>query len=142
MTLRRAAPPLAALALWLAAGGAQAACPQRLSIGHGDTLVSIARACGISVEALRSVNPGLRPTTLQPGTIIVVPRPVLPSPQHPTGRRTIEAMPPLVPPATGISPSTTVIPPPRPPVYPRFDIPGLEEQPGALPRPGYLPQRR
>ncbi|RIK88676.1 MAG: hypothetical protein DCC69_00820 [Hyphomicrobiales bacterium] len=142
MTMARAALPLAA-AIWLAAGAAQAACPQRLGVSHGDTLESIARACGISVETLRGVNPGLDAGTLRPGTFVVVPRPALPSPQLPVGRRSIEAMPPLVPPATGISPSTTVIAPPKPPVFPRFDIPGMEEPPGHLPpRPGHFPPVR
>ena len=105
---------LAALALLAAATAAQAACPQRLGVGHGDTLESIAQACGISVETLRGANPGLTAETLRPGRFIAVPRAALPSPQLPFGRRSVEPVPQLVPPATGASPSRTVIAPPPP----------------------------
>lgn len=123
---------------------AHAACPQRLGISHGDTLSSIANACGISVETLRAANPGLNPRTLQPGTFVVVPRAALPSPQHPIGRSSVRLSPSLVPPATGISPSSTVIEPPRPPV---IHQPRLENLPGfpdpwefMPPRPGQFPK--
>lgn len=141
MTRPRAALPLAVLALlFLASTEAQAACPSRLGVDYGDTLESIARACGVSVERLRGVNPGLDAATLQAGTFINVPRPALPSPQLPVGRPTVKIMPPLVPPAVGTSPSSTVIAPPPPPVIHRYDIPGLDDQPGQWPpRPGHLP---
>lgn len=105
---------LAALLAGLCATGAQAACPERLAVGFGDTLASIAQACGISVETLRRANPGLLADPLHPGAVVVVPRPALPSPQQPIGRPSVRVAPPLVPPATGISPSTTVLPPPAP----------------------------
>lgn len=141
MTGLRTALPLAILALLvMAATDAKAACPQRLGVDFGDTLESIARACGISVERLRGVNPGLNAATLQAGTFINVPRPALPSPQLPVGRPSVKIAPPLVPPVTGASPSPTVIAPPPPPVIHRFDIPGLDDQPGPWPsRPGHSP---
>ena len=134
--MARATLPLAALALLAIAGAAQAACPQRLGIDHGDTLESIAQACGISIETLRGANPGLNDRTLRPGTFITVPRPALPSPQLPLGRRSIQVMPPLVPPATGTSPSTTVIPPP-PPAMQHPQVPeGFDTRPQHMrPRP-------
>ena len=120
------------------ATAADAACPERVGVGFGDTLASIARSCGISVETLRSVNPGLTADTLQPGTFVVVPRPALPSPMSRIGRPSVRIAPSLVPPATGISPSTTVIEPPKRPVVRRLDpMPGFGEQPGLLP--GHLP---
>lgn len=115
--------------LWLAATQANAACPQRLGIGYGDTLESIAQACDITVERLRSVNPGLNAATLQSGTFVAIPRPALPSAQLPVGRPSIRIAPPLGSPVTGISPSQTVIAPPPPPVVHRFQIPGLTDQP-------------
>lgn len=140
----RATLPFVVLALLFAAGTeAKAACPQRLGIDYGDTLESIARACGISVERLRGVNPGLNPRTLQAGTFINVPRPVLSSPQLPVGRPSVRIAPPLVPPAIITSPSSTVIAPPPPPVIHRYDIPGLDDQPGQWPpRPGHLLPRQ
>lgn len=123
------------LAAAMAAGlatAADAACPGRVGVGVGDTLVSIARACGISVESLRSVNPGLSAGTLRPGTFVAVPRPPLPSPMSGIGRPSVRVAPSLVPPATGISPSSTVIPPPAPPVVPRpHPLPGFDEPLGA-----------
>lgn len=115
--------------LGLSAMATSAACPQRLGIGYGDSLESIAHGCGITVERLRSVNPGLNSTNLQAGTFVTIPRPALPSPQLPYGRQSIRIAPSLVPPATGISPSQTVIAPPPPPVVRHFEIPGLAEQP-------------
>lgn len=118
--------------LWLAATQANAACPQRLGIGYGDTLESIAQACGITTERLRGANPGLNAATLQSGTFVTVPRPALPSAQLPISRPLIRVAPPLVPPVTGISPSQTVIAPPPPPVLHHFEIPGLTYQPDRL----------
>ena len=123
---------------------AHAACPQRVGIGYGDTLSSIANACGINVETLRAANPGLDPKRLQPGTFVVVPRAALPSPQHPVGRPSVRIAPSLVPPATGISPSSTVIEPPRPPVrhQPRLEnLPGFPDPWEYMPpRPGQFPK--
>jgi len=135
MTGHRTALAFAVLALMVMAAGAkaEAACPQRVGVNNGDTLEAIARACGISVERLRGVNPGLNARTLQAGTFINVPRPVLPSPQLPIGRQAVKIAPPLVPPVTGPSPSSTVIAPPPPPVIHRYDIPGLDDQPGYKP---------
>ena len=113
----------------MSATAAGAACPQRLGIGHGDTLESIAQTCKISVQRLKNANPGLNVSGLQAGTFVVVPRPVLPSQQLTVGRPSIRVAPPLVPPATGIAPSKTVIAPPPPPVVHRFELPGLAGQP-------------
>lgn len=101
---------------------AQAACPDRLTIGFGDSPASIARACGISVETLRQANPGMTANTaLQAGTTVTVPRPALPSQTLRTGRSSIEVMPSIVPPATGTA-SPTVIKPPKPHPVPRQHI--------------------
>lgn len=113
----------------MSATAANAACPQRLGIGHGDTVESIAQTCKITVQRLKNANPGLNVSGLQAGTFVVVPRPVLPSQQLTVGRPSIRVAPPLVPPATGISPSKTVIAPPLPPVVHRFELPGLAGQP-------------
>lgn len=104
---------------------AGAACPQRLNITIGATLESIARSCGISVERLRGVNPGLSATTMQAGTFINIPRPALPSPQLPIGRSSVKVAPPLIPSVTGTSSSATAIAPPAPPIIHRYEIPGL-----------------
>lgn len=107
---------------------AGAACPQRLNITIGATLETIARSCGISVERLRGVNPGLSATTMQAGTFINIPRPALPSPQLPIGRSAVKVAPPLIPPVTGTSSSATVIAPPAPPIIHRYEIPDLVPQ--------------
>ena len=116
----------------LASAHAEAACPERLGVGFGDTLTSIARACGISVETLRAANPGLNANTLRAGMVITVPRPALPSPQQPIGRPSVRIAPPLVPPATAVSPPTLTLPPPaiRHPQEPRgFDVRPKHMQP-------------
>lgn len=127
---------LAALTVCLSAASATAACPDRVGVGVGDTLVSIARACGISVETLRDANPGLNADTLRAGTFVAVPRPALPTPQRPVGRPSINTMPSLVPPATAVSPPSVAIPPPPPrrPFPPPPPLPGFEpHQPGGQP---------
>lgn len=109
----------------LASAHAEAACPERLGVGFGDTLTSIARACGISVETLRAANPGLGDDTLRPGRTVTVPRPALPSPQLPLGRSPLRIAPSTVPPATAVSPPTVTPPPPllQHPQMPRdFDV--------------------
>ena len=95
------------------AGPAHAACPDRVSVSFGDTLASIAQDCGVNVEALRQLNPGLNAKTLRQGTFVRMPRPALSSPQ--TDRRSgrVEATRPLVrSPTPGGTP--TVILPPEP----------------------------
>lgn len=114
--------------LGASATAVHAACPQRLAISYGDTLESIAQVCKTTVQRLKSANPGLNVSGLQAGTFVMVPRPVLPSPQLSVSRQSIRVAPPLVPPATGISPSKTVIDPPRPPVVHRFELPDLAGQ--------------
>jgi hypothetical protein len=102
--------------------GAQAACPERLAVGVGDTLWGIAQACGISVETLRGANPGLNERSLRPGLFLAVPRPSLPGPQDTIGRPSLRVAPPLVPPATITVPAPA--PPPvilHPQMPPEFD---------------------
>ena len=45
----------------------------RHSVARGETLSSIARSYGTSVEALLRLNPGLVPETLAPGTELRIP---------------------------------------------------------------------
>lgn len=111
---RRGAVALLALCALLALPVAtQAACPERVGVKFGDTLASIARACGVNVEALLQLNPGLTAQTLRQGSFVSVPRPPLPSARAGSRRGTVEIIPPLVrSPATGGTP--TVILPPEP----------------------------
>jgi len=133
-------PALAVLAL-IALPIAQAhACPSRVSVAYGDTLSSIARSCGVNVEALVRVNPGLTARTLYAGSVINVPRPAVPSPQQRIGRPTVQVMPPLVPPAVGAPsiggvPSTVILPSSPPPVPHQHILRGFGDQPGQLPLP-------
>ncbi|MBI1620229.1 LysM peptidoglycan-binding domain-containing protein [Aquamicrobium zhengzhouense] len=115
---------------------AQAACPARVGVSYGDTLQSIASACGVNVEALKQANPGLRPETLQAGTYIAVPKPVLLTPPPVIGRPSIQTFPSLVGPATGGDSRSTVILPPQPtPVPQQHILRGFGNQPGQLPLP-------
>ena len=124
----------------LSAGGAQAACPERLSVSFGDTLSSIARACGISVETLRNANPGLNARSLRAGTFIVVPRAPLPSPQLPVGRPSVGIAPPSVPPATAVSPPALAVPPAMPPRrMPPPSLPGFNDHRPEHLRPPFPP---
>ena len=140
--MRRALVPACFLFAVLTAAGmttmgltttrAEAACPARLGVDFGDTLISIARTCGISVETLRAANPGLNANTLRAGMVITVPRPALPSPQQPIGRPSVRIAPQMVPPATAVSPPTLTPPPPvlRHPQEPRgFDVRPKHMQP-------------
>ncbi|MEO3998642.1 LysM domain-containing protein [Mesorhizobium sp. CAU 1732] len=120
---------------------AYAACPSRIGIEYGDTLGSIARACGISVETLRQANPGLSPVNLQAGTFIAVPRPALPSRQITIGQPTVPIMPPLVPPSVGGNSPTVILPPQPAPIPQQHILRGFGDQPGQLPLPpGHAPQ--
>lgn len=137
--MRRALLITAGLAAFLASP-AQAACPARIGVMWGDTLSSIARACGVNVEALRRVNPGLTAETLRAGAVIAVPRPATSSPQTGIGRPSVRVAPPLVPPATGApsiggAPSTVILPPEQPPVPPQHILRGFGDPPGQLPLP-------
>jgi len=49
--------------------------PAAYTIKQGDTLIGIAIAHNISVEAIESANPGIDPGNLQPGQIIFLPAP-------------------------------------------------------------------
>lgn len=131
MTAARGLPGLvcAGLIAGLAATGAQAACPARVAVGFGDTLASIARACGINVETLRAANPGLSPETLQPGLYIAVPRPALPSPQLPVGRPSVRPVPSLAPPAGVVMPPAVILPPPSPAMRHPQVPPGFDTRP-------------
>lgn len=127
---------ICALASLLFGGAAHAACPQRMDVGFGDTLASIARACGVNIEALKQSNPGLTTDSLRAGQFIAVPRPVFPSPQPVIGRPSIQPFPSLVPPASGGDGMSTVILPPRlQPVPQQHILRGFGDQSGQLPLP-------
>ena len=128
----------AALGLGLWSGTltvAHAACPARVTISYGDTLSSIARACGITVDTLRSANPGLHADSLQAGAAIAVPRPPLPSTQLRVGRPSVQVVPPLVYPSVGGSSSTVILPPEPIPVPQQHILRGFGDKPGQLPLP-------
>lgn len=114
---------------------ARTACPERVLVSYGDTLSSIANACGITVTALRSVNPGLSAGTLRAGMSIAVPRPPLPSPMAETNRPLVRIAPPLVPPAVGGGSPTVILPPQPAPVPPQHILRGFGDKPGQLPLP-------
>lgn len=119
---------------------AQAACPASMSARVGDTAQSIARACGLNVEALKSVNPGIRGNeTIPPGTTVRIPRVAVPSPMLDIGRPLIRVNPPLVPNVPDPGGSTVILPPEQPPVPPQLILPGLPLQPGQLPPFGTSP---
>lgn len=130
---RRCAVALAAaLCVLPGLSAAQAACPERVGVRFGDTLASIARICGVNVEALRQLNPGLTTQTLRPGSFVKAPRPPLPSARAEHRRGVVDIIPPLVrSPGSGETP--TVILPPEPdyrPVQPfgqdkTFTVPSL-----------------
>lgn len=126
----------ALLLLGSAPANATTACPSRVLISYGDTLSSIANACGITVAALRSANPGLSAGNLQAGMSITVPRPPLPSPMAETNRPLVRIAPSLVPPAIGGGGSSTVILPPESiPVPQQHILRGFGNKPGQLPLP-------
>lgn len=128
--------PLVALLATATAPQASAAtpCPPRVAVSYGDTLGSIAAACGISIANLRLANPGLSARTLRAGTTIAVPRPAMPSRQGIIGRPSVRLAPPLVPPSIGGGGSATVILPPEP-VPQQHILRGFGNQPGQLPLP-------
>ena len=109
----------------LLAASAQAACPARVGVAFGDTLSSIASACGVSVESLRRANSGLTAGNLQAGTFIRVPRPVLPSPMIEIGQPQVRIAPALVPPSAGGGSPTVFLPPQPLPVPPQHILRGF-----------------
>ncbi|MEO3387759.1 LysM domain-containing protein [Mesorhizobium sp. CAU 1741] len=116
-------------------GAAHAACPDRIIIQRGDTLSSIARACGVNVPALRGHNPGLIPDAMQPGTTVRVPRPALPTPLERIGRPSIQVMPSRVPSPSVPSGSTVILAPPPRPVPQQHILRGFGDKPGQIPLP-------
>ena len=114
---------------------AHAACPARVTAGAGDSLQAIARACGVNIEALKAANPGLISNSMQAGTTIIVPRQALPSPTLTIGRPSIQIMPSQVPPATGPSMPTVILPPPQPQIPQQHILRGFGDKPGQLPLP-------
>lgn len=114
---------------------ARTACPERVIVSYGDTLGSIASACGITVTALRSVNPGLSAGTLRAGMSVAVPRPSLPSRMAETNRPLVRVAPSLVPPAIGGGSSTVILPPQPVPVPQQHILRGFGDKPGQLPLP-------
>ena len=117
---------LLACALFLPVAQADAACPTRLSARVGDTAQTIARACGLNAEALKSVNPGIRgDEPIQPGTTIRIPRVALPTPMIDSGRPMMRVNPPAVTIAPGPGGSTVILPPEPPPVPQQHILPGF-----------------
>lgn len=114
---------------------ANAACPARIVITRSTTFDSVAQACGINIEALKSVNPRLIANTLQAGMTLIVPPPPLPTPMLGIGRPSVQIMPPLVPPAAGPSLPTVILPPEPSPIPPQHILRGFGDQPGQLPLP-------
>ena len=105
----------------MAAAAPAAACGGKARLGFGETPSALARRCGISAETLRKANPGISDRDFQAGTILVVPRPALPSamrrvhgneaiaplPQPPRGRGPAVLIPRLErlrPPGVAVSP--------------------------------------
>lgn len=119
---------------------AEAACPARLSARVGDTAYSIARACGLNEEALKSANPGIRADgTMQPGTTVRIPRPALPSELLEIGRPLIRVQPSQVPNVAIPGGSTVILPPEQPPLPRRHVIRPFPPQPGQIDPLGSLP---
>lgn len=113
---------------------AHAACPTRFSARAGDTPETIARACGLNVEALKSINPGMRSDEpILPGTTIRVPRSAITSPMLDIGRGQVRVNPPTIPSVPGPSGSTVILPPELPPVPPQLVLPGPPPLPGQVP---------
>ena len=137
----RAALFVAALAIGAAfAPQAEAACPARLSARVGDTAYSIARACGLNEEALKSANPGIRADgTMQPGTTVRIPRAALPSELLEIGKPLIRVHPSQVPNIPIPGGSTVILPPEPPPLPRRHVIRPFPPQPGQIDPLGSLP---
>lgn len=126
----------AAVVLGISVSAAQAACPARVGVAYGDTLQSIAAACGVNVEALKDMNPGLRADTLRAGAFINIPRPVVRVTPPVIGRPSIQPFPSLVNPSLGgDGHSTVILPPEQPPVPQQHILRGFGNQPGQLPLP-------
>lgn len=74
------------LALSTALAEAVSPCPDRIGVGQGETLGSLAERCGVNAEALKQANPGSHIGRPRAGTYVVVPARPLPSPPF-SGRR-------------------------------------------------------
>jgi LysM repeat protein len=83
------------------------ACQSGRTTVSGETVAEVAWRCGVNVEALRQLNPGLSDRTIRPGLIVAVPPPPLPSPQAGYGRPRVSAQPPL---ASGVPASKSGCP--------------------------------
>lgn len=123
-------------AVFLAIGdpaSAQTRCPDRMPVRSGDTMSGIAQACGINLESLRRVNPGIDARTIQPGSVLNVPAPALPSPRERIGSGLIEVVP-----RREIRPTVSappIAPPVREPIPRQHIIRGFGNDPGQLPLP-------
>lgn len=69
---------LAFAAMTMSPVPAESSCGSRVRIGPGETVSSLARRCGINVEALKSANPGVNDKNFQRGTYLKVPNVALP----------------------------------------------------------------
>lgn len=131
-------PLLACLGLTLLATmPAYAACPERIMVTGGNvSLAAIARTCGINVEALKSINPGMSGPIVNEGTVVRIPREAISLPSFEIGRTYGRTEGLEVPLAPGSSGSTVILPPPAPTVPPQHILRGFGDQPGQLPLPG------
>ena len=80
--MHRATLCLVAGALSVFAAGsadAQSRSCGRTSVRHGETAEAVARRCGVNVEALKALNPGLNGDRPPTGTFVIVPEPALPT---------------------------------------------------------------
>lgn len=136
--LRLSAAALAVLAFTTVT---QASCPDRVVISGGDASVAaLARACGVNVEALKSVNPGMTGNQVKQGTVVRIPRAPIAMPHFDYARPQARIASPQVPIAPGPSSSTVILPPPVPSVPQQHILRGFGDQPGQLPLPdGHVP---
>lgn len=98
--MRKASFLLAALAPFILSGLpalGDSPCAERIGVGQGETMESLARRCGVNAEALKQANPGSHIRQPHAGTFMAVPAPSLPSPT--TGGRGNPAISSAPPPA-------------------------------------------
>lgn len=120
---------------------AHAACPDRVVISGGDaSLSALARACGVNVEALKSINPGMTGSVVRQGTVVRIPQQPIAAPQFEFARPQARTPSLEVPLAPGPSTSTVILPPPSVPIPQQHILRGFGDQPGQLPLPeGHAP---
>ncbi|TKT81309.1 LysM peptidoglycan-binding domain-containing protein [Aquamicrobium sp. LC103] len=120
---------------YVSPAAAQDDCGGKVGVRYGDTVSSIAQACGVNVQTVLQANPGLTADNLKSGTYIIVPPPALPSPMNGIGRPLVRQAPSLVPPVSIGAPSSVILPPPQPPIPQQHILRGFGDEPGQLPLP-------